>query len=97
MIDFRRELFGTPALCSTIFRTQELAITLSGMSGMPAATLMRMLSKAFWKEAAAVEKSRIVELLVAGITLFEDRMDIEIRTEGLISAMEELEHETAEN
>ena len=64
---------------------------------MPVATLMRMLGEAFWKEATAVEKSRIVELLVAGITLFEDRMDIEIRTEGLISAMEELEHETAEN
>jgi len=32
-----------------------------------------------------------------GVTLFEDRMDIEIRTEGLTSAMEELEHETAEN
>ena len=44
-----------------------------------------------------MEKSRIVELLVAGITLYEDRMDIEIRTEGLISAMEEIEHETAEN
>ena len=82
---------------NAIFRTPELAATLSGMSGMPVATLMRMLGEAFWKEATAVEKSRIVELLVAGITLFEDRMDIEIRTEGLISAMEELEHETAEN
>ena len=82
---------------NAIFRTPELAATLSGMSGMPVATLMRMLGETFWKEATAVEKSRIVELLVAGITLFEDRMDIEIRTEGLISAMEELEHETAEN
>jgi len=64
---------------------------------MPVATLMQMLNKAFWKEATSVEKSRIVELLVAGITLYEDRMDIEIRTEGLTNAMEEIEHETAEN
>ena len=67
------------------------------MSRMPVARVMRMLGEAFWKEATAVEKSRIVELLVAGITLFEDRMDIELRTEGLISAMEELAHETAES
>ena len=64
---------------------------------MPVAILMQMLNKAFWKEATSVEKSRIVELLVAGITLYEDRMDIEIRTEGLTNAMEEIEHETAEN
>ena len=82
---------------TAIFRTPALATTLSGMSGMPVATLMRMLSEAFWKEANAVERSRMVELLVAGVTLYEDRMDIEIRTEGLTCAMEEIEHETAES
>ena len=34
---------------------------------MPVATLMQMLNKAFWKEATSVEKSRIVEPLIARI------------------------------
>ena len=35
-----------------------------------------------------------LELLVASVTLYEDKMDIEVRTEGLTCAMEEIENES---
>lgn len=82
---------------SAIFRTPELVLTLSGMTGMPEATVMQMLDSSFWKNATEDERSKMVELLVSGVTLYEDKMDIEIRTEGFTSAMEEIENERAEN
>jgi hypothetical protein len=38
--------------------------------------------------------ARMLELLVASVTLYEDKMDIEVRTEGLTCAMEEIENES---
>lgn len=79
---------------SGILRTPELALTLSGMSGLDEAAVMRTLDGSFWKKATPDEKARMLELLVASVTLYEDKMDIEVRTEGLTCAMEEIENES---
>ena len=47
----------------------------------------------FWQEATNGERRRLVELLVASVHLYVDRVEIEIRTEGVQSIMEEFEHE----
>lgn len=57
---------------------------------MPMSPVMRffMLSRAkSSSKATPDEKARMLELLVASVTLYEDKMDIEVRTEGLICAM----------
>lgn len=79
---------------SGILRTPELALTLSGMTGLDEAAVMRTLDGSFWKKATPDEKARMLELLVASVTLYEDKMDIEVRTEGLTCAMEEIENES---
>ena len=78
---------------SGILRTPELALTLSGMTGLDEAAVMRALDGSFWTKATPAEKARMLELLVASVTLYEDKMDIEVRTEGLTCAMEEIENE----
>lgn len=78
---------------TAVFRTPEIAASLAGMSGQKASAVMRFLDENFWKEVTTVERNRIVELLVAAVTLYEDRLNIEIRTEGLECAMEEIDNE----
>ena len=79
---------------SGILRTPELALTLSGMTGLDEAAVMRTLDGSFWKKVTPDEKARMLELLVASVTLYEDKMDIEVRTEDLTCAMAEIENES---
>lgn len=81
---------GFPASCAP----SELALTLSGMTGLDEAAVMQTQDGSFWKKATPDEKARMLELLVASVTLYEDKMDIEVRTEGFTCAIEEIENES---
>lgn len=78
---------------SAIFRTPDVAIALASMNGIAPAAVTEAFDGDFWKEATRGEQRRLIELLVASIHLHQDKLEIEIRTEGVRSIMEEIEHE----
>ena len=78
---------------SSVFRAPDVAVTLAGMAGVAPSEVLAPFDGEFWQEATNGERRRLVELLVASVHLYVDRVEIEIRTEGVQSIMEEIEHE----
>ena len=82
---------------SAIFRTPDVAVTLAGMSGVTPATVTNIFAGDFWKAATNGELRRLVELLVASVRLYTDKLEIEIRTDGVQSIIKEIENEADNN
>jgi len=82
---------------SAVFRAPDVAVTLADMAGIAPSEVLAPFDGEFWQEATNGERRRLVELLVASVHLHVDRIEIEIRTEGVQSIMEEIEHETNDN
>lgn len=78
---------------SAVFRTPAMAARLAGLNGTDAGGLADALGKPFWAAATSVEKRRLVELLVERIQLHEDRMDMELKAEGIMALKEQIDHE----
>jgi site-specific DNA recombinase len=81
------------AQMSAVFRTPLMAASLAGLNGIDAGGLADVLGRPFWNEATSVEKHRLVELLVERIRLYEDKMDLELKAEGIMAFKEEIDHE----
>ncbi len=47
----------------------------------------------FWQEATSAEKHRIAELLVARVMLFTDKLELELKTEGIRAFKEQIDNE----
>ena len=78
---------------SAVFRTPAMAARLAGLNGTDAGGMADALGKPFWAAATSVEKRRLVELLVERIQLHEDRMDMELKAEGIMALKEQIDHE----
>jgi site-specific DNA recombinase len=78
---------------SAVFRTPAMAARLAGLNGTDAGGMADALGKPFWAAATSVEKRRLVELLVERIQLHEDRMDLELKAEGIMALKEQIDHE----
>lgn len=81
------------ARLTTVLRTPEFLEILSTDSGVGVASVGRMLGRDFWDAASALEKQRLCSLLLDKVTLFEDRIDMVVRTGGMRVVMEELGNE----
>jgi len=81
------------AKLAAFFRTPSLLRELSEMTGYGASKLSRVFGGEFWEHITSSEKQRLCELLLERVVLHEDRMEIEIRTNGFTAAMEEIENE----
>jgi len=78
---------------SAVFRTPAMAARLAGLNGTDAGGMADALGKPFWAAATSVEKRRLVELLIERIQLHEDRMDLELKAEGIMALKEQIDHE----
>ncbi len=74
-------------------RAPEVVRRISENAEQSCRAILEMFDGEFWKEATSAERHRIFQLLVARATLRTDRLDIEIRTEGVNGIMEEIENE----
>ena len=81
------------AQMSAVFRTPLMAASLAGLNGIDAHGLADVLGRPFWHEATSVEKHRLAELLIERIRLYEDKMDLELKAEGIRAFKEEIDHE----
>ena len=46
-----------------------------------------------WDEMFPAERNRLMHLLLKKVTLYEDRLDLVLRTEGMQQLLEELDYE----
>jgi len=83
------------AQMSPVFRTPLMVSCLAGMDGIDTHGLADALGPPFWQEATSVEKHRLAELLIERIRLYEDRMELELKAEGIKAFKEEIDHENS--
>ena len=75
---------------SAVLRSPEMLRIVSDETGMSPGAVSRMFGEGFWNAATNQEKHRLCELLLKRVTLFENRLDMEIKCDGVSTAMEEL-------
>jgi len=78
---------------SAIFRSPMMTARLNELTDVSSAALSEALSNNFLNEATSQEKRRLAELMIASVKLFEDKLELEIKAEGIKAFQEELEHE----
>jgi len=66
---------------------------LNELTDVSSAALSEAISNNFLNEATSQEKRRLAELMIASVKLFEDKLELEIKAEGIKAFQEELEHE----
>ena len=54
---------------------------------------MEFFKEEFWNELRPGEYNRLIQLLIAKAVVWEDRLEIELKTAGIISLMEVIEDE----
>ena len=65
----------------------------SEQTEFPPSEIMEFFKEKFWNELSPGEYNRIVHLLVEKAVVWEDRLEIELKTAGIRSLMEVIEHE----
>jgi len=78
---------------SAIFRSPMMTARLNELTDISGFALSEALSKNFLNEATSQEKRRLAELLIASVKLFDDKLELEIKAEGIKAFKEELDHE----
>ena len=62
-------------------------------TGLKASEVMEFFKEEFWNELTPGEYNRMVQLLVEKAVVWEDRLEIEMKTAGIKSLMEVIENE----
>ncbi len=70
-----------------------MAARLKELTGIDGGQLSDAMNGNFLDEASNGEKRRLAELLLAGVKLYEDRMELEIKAEGISAFKEQLDNE----
>ena len=65
----------------------------AGRTGFSPSEIMEFFKEEFWNELSPGEYNRIVHLLVEKAVVWEDRLEIELKTAGIKSLMEVIEDE----
>ena len=58
--------------------------------------IAKAIGDGFWDEATLVERRNIAEFLVAKVTLYVDRFELEIKTDGISAFKDQIDHEMKE-
>lgn len=78
---------------SAVFRTPVMLARLADLNGINAQGLAGILGNVLWEEASAVERRRLIELLIDKIKIYEDKLDMEIKADGIMAIKEEIDNE----
>ena len=62
-------------------------------AGFSPSEIMEFFKEEFWNELTPGEYNRLIQLLIAKAVVWEDRLEIELKTAGIRSLMEVIEHE----
>ena len=88
--ELERAVFGRLAAS---LRHPSMLARLEEVAGESGAALIERVGPALQDEATNSERRRIAELLVERVTLFQDRMELEIKAGGLKVLKEQMENE----
>lgn len=85
MLIHLRKILQTPTIVN------QLALKLK----RPGKEVNELLSRQteLWDEMFPAERNRLMHLLLKKVTLYEDRLDLDIRTEGMQQLLGELDYE----
>ena len=78
---------------TAIFRAPEVVRKIADTAGQDCRTIMEMFDEEFWNEATSGERYKLFQLLLAKATFYTDKLELEIKADGINSIMEELENE----
>lgn len=78
---------------TAIFRAPEVVRKIADTARHDCRTIMEMFDEEFWNEATSGERYKLFQLLLAKATFYTDKLELEIKADGLNSIMEELENE----
>lgn len=79
---------------TSVLHTPVMLARIEGVADIEAARLEEFISPDFWREATNPEKRKICELLVHRVTLFVDKVELEIKAEGIRAIKEQIDHES---
>lgn len=78
---------------SSMFRTPAMLSQLERLTGISAPGIGDIFTTSFWDEATTAEKRRLAELLIAGVKLYSDKVELELKTDGIHAFKEQIDHE----
>ena len=76
-----------------LFGDISLVMQFAEKSGMNPVEVIECFQDTFWKEIMSDEYNRLVHLLVEEAVVWDDRLEIELKTAGIKSLMEVIEDE----
>jgi site-specific DNA recombinase len=76
---------------SRAFASPGVLAALSAATGVPGHDILASFDDGFWDEATRPEARRIMELLLAGATLYADRLELEVNVDGIEKLEQEIE------
>jgi hypothetical protein len=72
-----------------VFHSPDVLAGLVGKTGMSYDEIFGMFGERFWQEAKPAEFTRLAQLILDRITLFEDHIELDIKSGGLTSITKE--------
>jgi site-specific DNA recombinase len=81
---------------SSILRTPMMLARLEDFCDAEVPQIADAIGQDFWNEATLVERRNIAEFLVAKVTLYVDRFELEIKADGISAFKDQIDHEMKE-
>lgn len=81
------------AKLTSILHTPMMLARIEGTTDIEGSLLTEFITDEFWQEATTQEKRRICELLIQRVVLYEDKVELEIKAEGIRAFKEQIDHE----
>jgi len=72
-----------------VFGASEVLETLAGKTGLPQEEIKKMFREDFWNEVTPAEFTRLAQLLLDRVTLYDDHIELDIKIENMTSIIEE--------
>lgn len=70
-----------------------MAARISEKCGIPTCDILAFFQERFWTEISPGEYNRLIQLLVEKVVIWTDKVEVEMKTGGLRSLMEALNHD----
>ena len=72
-----------------VFNSRDILDALVEKTGLPQDVISGMFRDRFWQETTPAEFTRLAQLMLDKVTLFEDHIELEIKSGGMAGIMEE--------
>ena len=72
-----------------VFHSPDVLAELVGRTGMSRDEISGMFGERFWQEAKPSEFTRLAQLILDRVTLFEDHIELDIKSGGMTSITKE--------